>query len=84
MTSEILPYSDRKAMRSLDEAKPWSIEDIVLAQRMACEGKLFEEIARALGRTTAEVVRMVDPEPEDDRQETAGMGYADVKGVLWG
>lgn len=83
-TSDIQPYSDRKAMRSLAEAKPWLIEDIVLAQNMACEGKLFEEIARALSRTTAEVVQMVDPEPEDDRQEIAGSGYADVKGVLWG
>ncbi len=81
---DILPYSDRKAMRSFNEAKPWLIEDIVRAQQMACEGKLFEEIARALGRTSAEVVQMVDPEPEDDRQARAGSGYADVKGVLWG
>ncbi len=83
-SGDILPYSDRKAMRSLKEAKPWLIEDIVLAQRMACEGKLFEEIARTLGRTSAEVVKMVDPEPKDDRQERVGSGYADVKSVLWG
>lgn len=74
----ILPYSDRKAARAY--AEPWPIEDIVRAQQMACQGKPLDEIARELGRTSAEVVQIVDPEPKDDRQERAGMDYAHLKG----
>jgi hypothetical protein len=77
-TADILPYSDRKAARAYAEA--WTIEDICRAQQMACDGKPFDEIARELGRTSAEIAQIVDPEPKADRQERAGMGYAHLKG----
>ncbi len=75
---DILPYSDRKAERSYTKA--WAIEDIVWAQQQACAGKSFDEIARTLGRTSAEVVQIVSPEPQESRQERAGMAYEHLKG----
>jgi hypothetical protein len=58
---------------------PWPLEELVRAQRMACEGHSFESIANALGRPGEEVRRRLDPEPAPHRQEFATVGYAHLK-----
>jgi hypothetical protein len=59
---------------------PWPIEELVLAQRMACEGKTFQVIAEALGRPVKEVLRQLDPEPATRREEFAMVAYPHLKG----
>jgi hypothetical protein len=58
---------------------PWPIEELVRAQRMACEGHSFDAIARALRRSAEEVRRRLDPEPAAKRQECARVGYPHLK-----
>ena len=58
---------------------PWPLEELVRAQRMACEGHSFETIANALGRSGEEVRRRLDPEPAAHRQEFARVGYQHLK-----
>jgi hypothetical protein len=58
---------------------PWPIEELVRAQCMACEGHSVERIAQALGRSTEEVRRKLDPEPAPRRQEFAEVGYRHLK-----
>ena len=49
------------------------------AQCLACEGKGFDEIARALGRTYEDVRRRLDPDPVTPRPEFAIVGYPHLK-----
>jgi len=58
---------------------PWPLEELVRAQRMACEGASFDTIAHALGRTSEEVRRRLDPEPAPHRPEFASVGYPHLK-----
>jgi hypothetical protein len=58
---------------------PWPLEELVRAQRMACEGHGFEAIAQALGRPVSDVRRKLDPEPAARREEHAGVGYPHLK-----
>jgi hypothetical protein len=57
----------------------WPIEELVRAQRMACEGHSFEAIAAALGRPLADVRRKLDPEPVAKRAEFANVGRPHLK-----
>lgn len=57
----------------------WPIEDLVLAQRMACAGHSLDDIAAALGRPSQEVRGRLDPDPDPVRQRCAGVGYAHIK-----
>ena len=59
---------------------PWPIEELVRAQRMACEGVSFDAIAQALGRPENDVRRRLDPEPAAHRGEFASVGYPHLKG----
>jgi hypothetical protein len=59
---------------------PWPIEELVRAQRMACEGLSYEDIAQALGRPENDVRRRLDPEPATRREEFASVGYPHLKG----
>ena len=59
---------------------PWPIEELVRAQRMACEGLSFDAIAHALGRPANDVRRRLDPEPATHREEFASVGYPHFKG----
>jgi hypothetical protein len=59
---------------------PWPIEELVRAQRMACEGHGFDAIAQALGRPVNDVRRKLDPEPAARREEYASVGHAHLKG----
>ncbi len=70
-----LPFSAR---RPADD-QIWPLEELVRAQRLACDGKGFDEIARALGRTAEDVRRRLDPDPVADRPEYAGVGYPHLK-----
>jgi hypothetical protein len=58
---------------------PWPIEELVRAQRMACDGHGFEAIAQALGRPVQEVRRKLDPEPAAPREEYANVGHPHLK-----
>ena len=58
---------------------PWPLEELVRAQRMACEGNSFEAIAHKLGRSSEEVRRRLDPQPVPSRPEFAGIGYQHLK-----
>jgi hypothetical protein len=58
---------------------PWPLEELVRAQRMACEGHGFDAIAQALGRPASDVRRKLDPEPAARREECAGVGYPHLK-----
>jgi hypothetical protein len=57
----------------------WPIEELVRAQRMACEGLSFDAIAQALGRPENDVRRRLDPEPASGRKESATVGYPHLK-----
>lgn len=69
------PFSARRAV----DEDAWPLEELVRAQRLACEGKGFDEIARALGRTVEDVRRRLDPDPVAERPEFAGVGYPHLK-----
>ena len=58
---------------------PWPIEELVRAQRMACEGASFDAIAEALGRPVADVRRKLDPEQSAPRAEYANVGHPHLK-----
>jgi hypothetical protein len=58
---------------------PWPIEELVRAQRMACEGASFDAIAEALGRPVADVRRRLDPTPAAPRVEYANVGHPHLK-----
>jgi hypothetical protein len=70
-------HSERTSSRAFDQ--PWPIEELVRAQRMACEGRNFDEIAEALGRSSEDVRRRLDPDPAPSRQEFASVGYQHLK-----
>jgi hypothetical protein len=59
---------------------PWPIEELVRAQRMACDGASFDAIAQALGRPVTDVRRRLDPEPAAQREKCASVGYPHLKG----
>lgn len=59
--------------------EPWPLEEVVRAQRMACEGVEFESIAQALGRAMEEVRRRLEGEPAPSRQTTANVAFAHMK-----
>jgi len=58
---------------------PWPLEELVRAQCMACEGRSFDAIAHALGRSVEDVRRRLDPEPVPSRQEFANIGYRHLR-----
>lgn len=62
-----------------DQTDFWPIKDIVLAQRMACEGSSFDDIAAAVGRSVDDVRRHLEPDPSRIRQEFAKVGYPHLK-----
>jgi hypothetical protein len=57
----------------------WPLEELVRAQKMACDGHDVDAIAAALGRSSDEVRRKLDPEPALQRPEFAGVGYGHLK-----
>jgi hypothetical protein len=59
--------------------RPWPLEELVRAQCMACEGRSFDDIADALGRSAEEVRRRLDAEPPPPRQDFAQVGYPHLK-----
>jgi hypothetical protein len=58
---------------------PWPIEELVQAQRMACAGASYEDIADALGRPLSDVRRKLDSEPATPRDEYANVGRPHLK-----
>ena len=58
---------------------PWPIEELVRAQRMACEGASYDDIADTLGRPLSDVRRKLDPEPATPRDEYAKVGHPHLK-----
>jgi hypothetical protein len=66
-----------RARRPADDI--WPLDELVRAQRLACEGKGFDEIARALGRTAEDVRQRLDPDPVAERPEFSGVGYPHLK-----
>lgn len=58
---------------------PWPLDELVRAQRMSCEGDSFDAIAQALGRSSEDVRRRLDPEPAPSRPEFASVGYRHLK-----
>jgi hypothetical protein len=58
---------------------PWPLEELVRAQRMACEGRDLDAIAAALGRSPEDVRRRLDPAPAPGRAEFAGVGHPHLK-----
>ncbi len=60
-------------------AEPWPIEQLVLAQRMACDGNSFDDIAAALGRPSEDIRRRLEPDPKSDRPKSANVGYPHMK-----
>ena len=78
--TDILPYSDRKALQA--STPTWGIEEIVRAQRMACDGATLHDIAEALNREPREVLRVVEqdqPGSRKRRQTKAGVDHAQIK-----
>jgi len=73
--ADIAPFRSRRPAADT----PWPLEELVRAQRMACEGNSFESIAQALGRSSEEVRRRLDPEPAPGRPEFARVGYPHLK-----
>jgi len=57
----------------------WPLGELVRAQRMACEGASYDDIALALGRSVEEVRGKLDPEPVAARPEFAEVGYGHFK-----
>ena len=57
----------------------WPIEELVRAQRMACEGASYDDIADTLGRPLSDVRRKLDPEPATSRDEYAKVGHPHLK-----
>jgi hypothetical protein len=62
--------------------QPWPLEELVGAQCMACEGRGYDDIAQALGRSSDEVRGRLDPDPPPRRRppDFAGVGYRHLKG----
>ena len=60
---------------------PWPLDELVRAQRMACDGHSFEAIAEALGRPVTEVRRRLDPEPAEEQPAVpkVKLGYPHLK-----
>jgi hypothetical protein len=59
--------------------QPWPLDELVRAQRMACEGHSYDDIALALGRSGEKVRRKLDPEPAAPRPDFAGVRYGHLK-----
>jgi len=73
--ADMTPYSTRR----LTASAPWPLDELVRAQRMACEGHSLDAIAQALGRSSEEVLRKLDPPPAPRRPEFASVGYQHLK-----
>lgn len=69
----------RDPARGSTAQAPWPLEELVRAQRMACEGNDIDAIAKALSRSSDEVRRKLDPTPAARRPEFAGVGYGHLK-----
>jgi hypothetical protein len=76
MTTPLL-YRTRKLTAGPDAT--WPLEELVRAQCMECDGRSFDDIALALGRSTEEVRRRLDPTPVSGRPEFAGVAYRHMK-----
>lgn len=74
---EILPFSDRKALR--DEYVPPPIEDIVRIQQLDCQGLNIDAIAEATGLRHEDIRHVLNPEPVERGQERAGLRYQHMK-----
>jgi hypothetical protein len=77
-TAEITPFS--QTFRR--EFEPWSIETIVLAQNMECDGKSVEEIAAELQLSVEDVRRHLDPSEFSRRRprpQQSRVGYPHLK-----
>jgi hypothetical protein len=82
-SGDLQTYTDRKLAR-FDDA-PLDIETIVEIQRMDCAAISRDDILKALaprGVTMEQIMRVLNPEPVERRQERANVGFADVKGRL--
>jgi hypothetical protein len=58
---------------------PWPLDELVRAQCLACEGRSYEEIATALGRSIEDVCLQLDPDPAPERAALAAVGYPHLK-----
>jgi predicted transcriptional regulator len=68
-------------MSTIPHQPPWPLEELVQAQCMECEGRSYDEIAQALGRSSEEVRRRLDADPPPKRApEFAGVAYRHLKG----
>lgn len=77
-TVEIVPFSQTCAR----EFEAWSIETIVLAQNMECEGKSIEEIAAELQLSVEDVRRHLQPiefSRRRRRPDRSSVGYSHLK-----
>lgn len=57
----------------------WPLHELVRAQRLACEGRSYDDIALTLGRSSEDVHRKLDPEPVARRPDFAGVRYGHLK-----
>lgn len=53
-----IPYSDRRA-QGAQPLEKWPLEQLVLAQRMECEGRTYDQIAEVMMRPVDEVRRVL-------------------------
>ncbi len=69
----------RDQVRGSTAHAPWPLEELVRAQRMACDGHDIDAIATALSRSSDEVRRKLDPAPATPRPACAGVAYGHLK-----
>ena len=72
---DMIPGSGRRRT----QCSLWPLEELVRAQRMACDGHSVDTIAQTLGRSGKEVRRRLYAEPAPGRQELANVGYPHLK-----
>jgi hypothetical protein len=76
----IQPWSDRK--HRMNAPAPWTSEEIVKAQCMACEGIDLLDIAERLGRDIIEVLRVVEQDQPTAAKKRRQTTYARSKARL--